>query len=51
MRAALSGYNCGAGNVKKALSLRLDVDFFTSGRDYGRDTLNRAGWFRLKGWA
>ena len=27
------------------------LDFFTSGGDYGRDTLNRAGWFRLKGWA
>ena len=51
LRASLSGYNCGAGNVLKAIQKNLDVDYFTTGRDYGRDTLNRAGWFRLKGWA
>jgi hypothetical protein len=51
LRASLSAYNCGAGNVLKALQKDLDVDYFTSGRDYGRDTLNRAGWFRQKGWA
>jgi hypothetical protein len=49
-RAALAAYNCGAGNVVKAIQRKLDVDFFTSGRNYGRDTLNRAGWFRMKGW-
>jgi hypothetical protein len=48
--AALAAYNCGAGNVVKAIQRGLDVDFFTSGRNYGRDTLNRAGWFRMKGW-
>jgi hypothetical protein len=50
LSASLSAYNCGAGNVLKALQKNLDVDYFTSGRDYGRDTLNRAGWFRQKGW-
>jgi hypothetical protein len=48
--AALAAYNCGSGNVMKAIERRLDLDFFTTGRDYGKDTLNRAGWFRLKGW-
>ena len=49
-RATLAAYNCGARNVLKAISKQLDVDFFTTGRDYGRDTLNRTGWYRLKGW-
>jgi len=50
LHAALSAYNCGAGNVMTAVRRGLDLDFFTSGRDYGRDALNRAGWFSLKGW-
>ena len=50
LQAALSGYNCGAGNTLKAIQRGLDVDYFTTGRNYGRDTLNRAGWFRMKGW-
>jgi hypothetical protein len=50
LHAALSGYNCSAGNVMTAIERGLDADFFTSGRDYGRDVLNRAGWFRGRGW-
>jgi peptidoglycan hydrolase-like protein with peptidoglycan-binding domain len=49
-KASLAGYNCGAGNVLRAIQGAHDVDFFTTGRNYGRDTLNRAGWFRMKGW-
>jgi hypothetical protein len=49
-QACLAGYNCGAGNVTRAIQSNRDIDFFTSGRNYGRDTLNRAGWFLLKGW-
>lgn len=50
LRAALAGYNCGPGNVLRALRGGRDVDFFTAGRDYGRDVLNRAGWFSMHGW-
>jgi hypothetical protein len=50
LRAMLAAYNCGAGNVVRALNAGLDVDYFTSHRDYSADTLNRAGFFRLHGW-
>jgi hypothetical protein len=45
LRAALAAYNCGAGNVIKALERNRDVDYYTHGRDYSRDTLDRARWF------
>ncbi|HEX7232357.1 MAG TPA: peptidoglycan-binding protein [Candidatus Binatia bacterium] len=50
LRAALAAYNCGAGNVLTAIRNGYDVDFFTAGRDYSRDTLSRAGWFQLHDW-
>jgi hypothetical protein len=50
LRAAIAAYNCGAGNVLTAIRNGYDVDFFTAGRDYSRDTLSRAGWFQLHGW-
>ena len=50
LRAAVAAYNCGAGNVLNAIRNGYDVDFFTAGRDYSRDTLSRAGWFQLHGW-
>jgi putative peptidoglycan binding protein/transglycosylase-like protein with SLT domain len=50
LRAALSAYNSGVENVLKAIQRGLDVDFFTSGRNYSRDVLNRAGFFQLQGW-
>jgi len=46
LRAAVAAYNCGAGNVLTAIRNGYDVDFFTAGRDYSRDTLSRAGWFQ-----
>ena len=46
LRATVAGYNCGAGNVAKALKRGLDVDFYTTGRDYSKDVLSRAGWFQ-----
>jgi len=51
LRAAVAAYNCGAGNVLKAVHNDRDVDYYTHGRDYSRDTLNRAGWFQIHGWA
>lgn len=50
MQAALAAYNCGAGNVIKAVQAQLDIDYYTAGRDYGKDTLNRAGFFATHGW-
>ncbi len=49
-RAAVAAYNCGAGNVLTAIRNGQDVDFFTAGRNYSKDTLDRAGWFQLHGW-
>ena|SRR2546421_6457725 len=50
LRAAVASYNAGPGNVLRAIQDGRDVDFFTAGRDYSRDVLNRASWFQLKGW-
>ena len=50
LRAAIAGYNCGAGNVLRAINAGLDVDYYTFGRDYSKDVLNRAGWFQMNGW-
>ncbi|MCB0711666.1 MAG: peptidoglycan-binding protein [Ignavibacteriae bacterium] len=49
LRATLAAYNCGPGNVAKALAKGRDIDFYTTGRDYGANVLDRAGWFQTKG--
>lgn len=51
MRAALAGYNCGAGNALKAIRDGRDIDFYTAHRDYSKDVMNRAGWFQMHGWS
>lgn len=51
LRATLSAYNCGLGKVRKAIHKGYDIDFFTTGRNYSQDVLNRAGWFQLQGWS
>ncbi|RJR43825.1 MAG: hypothetical protein C4567_05160 [Deltaproteobacteria bacterium] len=38
----VAAYNCGAGNVRKALEARQDVDARTTGRDYSADVRRRA---------
>jgi hypothetical protein len=50
LRAALAAYDCGTGNVVRALRHGHDLDFYTSGRDYSRDILERAGFFQAHGW-
>ena len=50
LQAAIASYNCGAGNVLRAIRDGRDIDFFTAHRDYSKDVLNRAGWFQLHGW-
>jgi len=53
LRAAIAGYNCGPGNVLRALggTPARDVDYFTAHRNYSADVLNRASFFQLKGWS
>jgi hypothetical protein len=46
----LAAYNCGLDNVLRAARLGFDLDFYTAGRDYSRDVLNRAGFFEAHGW-
>lgn len=50
LRAALAGYNAGPGNALTAIRDGRDVDFFTTGRNYSSDVLNRAGFFQLQDW-
>ena len=50
LQAALAGYNAGPGNALRALRDGYDIDFFTAGRNYSKDVLNRAGFFQLRGW-
>jgi hypothetical protein len=51
LRASLAGFNAGPQSAWTALRLELDIDFFTTGRDYSKDVLNRAGWFQGRGWS
>ena len=50
LRGALAAVNCGIDNVLHAIRHGLDLDFYTSGRDYSRDVLHRAGFFQAHGW-
>lgn len=50
LQGAVAGYNCGAGNSSRAWSAGLDIDYYTTGRDYSRNVFSRAGWFQLNGW-
>jgi hypothetical protein len=50
LQAAIAAYNVGPGNALRALRDGHDIDFFTTGRDYSKDVLNRAGFFQLTGW-
>jgi Putative peptidoglycan binding domain len=50
LRGALAAFNCGSGNVLQAVRHGFDLDFYTSGRDYSRDVLHRAGFFQAHGW-
>jgi hypothetical protein len=50
LRGAVAAYNCGPGNVKKAVLTNLDVDHFTAHANYSADVFNRAGWFQAAGW-
>jgi soluble lytic murein transglycosylase-like protein len=49
VRAAVAAYNCGPGNVTRAISDGYDVDHYTTGGDYSTDVLERAAWFKANG--
>lgn len=50
--AALAGYNCGMGSVKRAVKNGDHVDKPTTPGNYSQDILERAQWLReKKGWA
>jgi hypothetical protein len=50
LRGALAACNCGIGNVMRAVQHGLDLDFYTVGRNYAREVLDRAGFFEAHGW-
>ena len=41
-RGAIAAYNCGPGNVQKAMEAGQDVDARTTGKDYSADVIERA---------
>jgi hypothetical protein len=51
LRGAIAAYNAGPGNVVDAVNAGLDVDYYTTGKDYSWDVIQRAGWFQENGWA
>jgi Putative peptidoglycan binding domain len=50
LRGALAACNCGIGNVMRAVQHGLDLDFYTVGRNYASEVLDRAGFFEAHGW-
>lgn len=50
LRAGLVSYNAGRDDVYRALRLGHSLDYYTTGRDYSKDVLDRAGWFQREGW-
>jgi hypothetical protein len=50
LRGALAACNCSINNVLHALRQGYELDFYTSGRDYSRNVLDRAGFFQVHGW-
>ena len=49
VRAAVAAYNCGQGNVARAIKDGFDVDHYTTGGDYSADVMGRAAWFKSSG--
>ncbi|MCT7969178.1 S8 family serine peptidase, partial [Laspinema sp. D1] len=50
LRGSLAAYNSGQGKVVTAYQKGLDVDAYTTGRNYSADVLNRAHWLAQNGW-
>jgi hypothetical protein len=41
VRAGVAAYNCGRGNVHKALGNKMDVDTYSTGNNYSADVMQR----------
>jgi hypothetical protein len=50
LKAAVAAYNCGQGNVARALEAGASVDRFTTGENYSWDVVQRATLFREHGY-
>lgn len=50
LRYAIAAYNCGEGNVRRAHLDGLDIDAFTTGKNYSKDVLDRASYFLENGY-
>jgi hypothetical protein len=48
-RAGIAAYNCGRGNVTRAIKAGYDVDRYTAGNNYSQDVVNRMKWFQQEG--
>ena len=46
LRAGIAAYNCGRGGVSRAVKAGLDVDHFTTGKNYSVDVLHRRARFQ-----
>jgi len=50
IKAGVAGYNCGPRRAWDGYRMGYGVDYYTTGRNYSKDVLERAGWFQLHGW-
>ncbi len=50
IQAGVAGYNCGPRRALDGYKIGYGVDYYTTGRDYSKNVLERAGWFQLHGW-
>ncbi|MEW5802657.1 MAG: transglycosylase SLT domain-containing protein [bacterium] len=51
LQMALAAYNCGPSRMLKAIQTGEGIDFYTTGKNYSENVLDRAGWFQNHGWA
>lgn len=50
IQAGVAGYNCGPRRAWDGYRMGYGVDYYTTGRNYSKDVVERAGWFQLHGW-
>lgn len=50
LQGGVAGYNCGPSRAWAGYTEGYGVDYYTTGRDYSKNVLERAGWFQLQGW-
>ena len=50
IKAGVAGYNCGPRRAWEGFQMGHGVDYYTTGRDYSSNVIERAGWFQLHGY-